>query len=120
MFHAPQYVGMYRLPSAKPIPFDKIFRYEDRGTEMTLQTLSQKRNDLMQWLKKPTSSEAGIELVKQYLPHLLGLITSIQSNTELRTYTPLSMSIVVGFGFLKRAMLMGRMRSVLLDQQHGR
>lgn len=52
----------YSLPKGKPLIFDKLFRYNDRGTEMLLQTVVQKRSDFINWLQTPTTPEAGIQV----------------------------------------------------------
>ena len=82
------------LPSSRPIAFEKLFRFNDGSTEIILKTLSQKRNDFVAYLAKPTTSEAGIALAKDYIPHLLGLIHCIETQPDLRTYTPLSTRMV--------------------------
>lgn len=86
----PRYLIHFQLPNTKPLIFDKIFRYNDRGTQALLQALAQKRADMVSWLSRPTAAEAGIAIVREYLPHLHGLVLAIQTTPELRTYTTLS------------------------------
>jgi hypothetical protein len=82
----------FELPQTKKIAFHKFIRTSDTASVDALTKASIARDDMLEHLKKQDPSQALITAIENYIPHLFGLIVSVDGQPHIRLNDPLSFS----------------------------
>lgn len=82
----------FDLPQSKKIAFHKFIRTQDTASVDALTKASIARDDMLEHLKKGDPSQALVTAIENYIPHLFGLIVSVDGQPHIRLNDPLSFS----------------------------
>lgn len=82
----------FELPQTKKIAFHKFIRTSDTTSVDSLTKASIARDDMFEHLKKGDASQALITAIENYIPHLFGMIVSVDGQPHIRLNDPLSFS----------------------------
>lgn len=82
----------FELPLTKKIAFHKFIRTSDSASADALTKASLARDDMLLHLQKQEASQALITAIENYIPHLFGLIVSVDGQPHIRLNDPLSFS----------------------------
>jgi len=82
----------FDIPLTKKISFHKYIRTQDVSSLDALSKASAARDDMVEHLKKQEATQGLINAIENYIPHLFGLIVSVDGQPHIRLNDPLSFS----------------------------
>jgi len=87
----PILIFQFTLPRTKKLVFQDAFRTQDEATKENLSKTSCIRDELITAIESGTTSSV-FTAIERYLPHLFGLVVSVEENSKLRLNSPLKFS----------------------------